>query len=127
MKEEELPPPPEDFEEFEEEEMPKLPASRKMEFERPVMPRVTPARELMAPPEIKAVRPFIYVKISKYKDVVGAVNDLRENLFDLEKVIAELKKTEDEEAKKVEEIKSNINEANRIIDFFERTFTTPTD
>jgi len=121
IKEEALPKPPEipkievpKTEEVKEEQKDfKLP----IETETPEMP-VKPI------PEIKPIKPEVYVKLEKYRQVVDNITKLRKSLQELEDKITELKKIEGDEKEKIISSESIVERMNNMLLFLDETFSS---
>jgi len=110
-KPEELMPPPQ----------PKVPTSLPP-FERPEpipMPKIEPK-----PIEAKA-KPSIFIKVSKYREVMDKIASLGKEIENMKRQIEELEGVEKQEMKEIEEAKDAIKKLEEIINYLRQVFTNP--
>jgi hypothetical protein len=91
----------------------------------PPTPTAPPEKPKIERPKIEPIKPRMYVRVSKYREVMDSIKKLRNSMDNLKRKIAELsdiEKREDEKIKACEEISRKIED---LISFFERTFVQP--
>ena len=143
-----------DFPEFEElkggpKPLPKQPAMLPKPIAQPppmpkerALPPVTPTprpiplrglrirKERRGPQDVEVGRftptkPYMYIKVSKYRQVLDKVKRLRHVFDELEKETRELSRVNAEVREKVSETQSVLDRIDDIIGFFEATFVRP--
>lgn len=94
---------------------------------RPVIPRAMP-EDIMPPraPEITTLRPHIFLKIDKYKEVMGNIDRINTMLRDLKRTLDNLKEMEEKESLKIKDSDAVLMEMDAIAKRFDQIFTNPT-
>jgi hypothetical protein len=107
-------------------------------FERPEplpMPRIEP-RGLEASmgfesdfgplPRMKGA-PHIYIRVNKYKEVMNAVDSLKEQISNTKNDLEEIHSISESEREKIRESASVLLEIEKLLSYLEKTFTSPED
>lgn len=94
-----------------------------------MIPLYEPAREM---PEIKppskpvmAVKPYIFVKVTQYKEVLESIDKVKDMLAEVKQTIADIRRFEAQETAKLQVCESIAVQISQIIEFFDKTFTGP--
>jgi len=93
---------------------------------KPIIPRTMP-EEVMAPrtPEITTLRPHVFLKIDKYKEVMSSIDRISSQLKDLKRGLENLKDLEEKESLKIKDSETILNELDSIAKRFDKIFTNP--
>ncbi len=100
-------------------ELPKL-------AERPVVPVTTPD-EIDAPsaPVIQKLRPHVFLKISKYKEVMSSIDRILIHIKDLKKSLRNMKEVEEKEAQRIKDNEDLLIKLEEIANTFDKIFSNP--
>ncbi|MCW1296233.1 MAG: hypothetical protein OH319_00965 [Candidatus Parvarchaeota archaeon] len=122
----ELPPPPQPRESYEEPKYLPTPP------EPIVPPRVRPRpMEMERAPETRerhverSYKPFMYVRVSRYREVVDSIDRVRETISELKRCLDGMARAAEEENRKISECEEITRRIDEITRFFERIFTQP--
>lgn len=138
----ELPPPPprmlpklEAREEVEEEAEVKKPELKPIKIiKKPVIEEEVTERaerampeEISAPkiPEISIIRPHIYLKIDKYKQVMQSIDKFNTQINSIKRTIETIKDLSQKEDHKIKETETVLAEIEQVINMLDKIFTTP--
>lgn len=120
-------------------ELPPLPTFKEEKFEPPrayplppkPIPRPIRIRKEMSGPrdvdvtDLSPSKPYMYIKVSKYKELVNKVNHLRSVLADLEKETRELARKNSLEREKISSSERILDRLDDLITYLESTFVRP--
>jgi hypothetical protein len=76
-------------------------------------------------PAMENVSPILYIKLSEYKEVVQATNDMRKDIEKAKAIVGDLRMIERDENSKLEKSEEVIKEVENIISLFEKVMITP--
>lgn len=85
------------------------------------MPEITPPKR----PQISTVKPHLFVKIDKYREVVDSVQKLKSELADIRKTLKDLENLDSQSIEKLKACGTITNKITELIAFFEQSFTAP--
>ena len=71
------------------------------------------------------MRPHLFVKIDKYREVVDSVQKLKSELTDIKKTLRDLENLDSESIEKLKACETITNKITELITFFEQSFTAP--
>ncbi|RLG17581.1 hypothetical protein DRN63_02800 [Nanoarchaeota archaeon] len=95
----------------------------------PAIPPPPPLPEIKLPelPEIeeRRARPAIYIKVSKYRELLDSMEKLKASLKELKRALEEYKYAKAQEEEKLAVCNDTVRKVEEIIKFFEKTFTQP--
>lgn len=78
-------------------------------------------------PTALGATPILYVKLTEYKQVVEATNNMRKDVEKIKGIVLDLRKIEKEETLRLDKSEELIKEINNIINLFEKTMVAPTE
>lgn len=73
------------------------------------------------------VNPTLYLKLTEYKDVVKATNNMRKDIEKAKDIVTELREIERDEHAKLEKSEELIKSMDDIVSLFEKTMVTPVE
>lgn len=76
-------------------------------------------------PEITELRPHVFLKIDKYREVMGSIDRISSQLRNLKKTVENLKDLEEKESLKIKDSESILNELDTIAKRFDKIFSNP--
>ena len=93
---------------------------------RPIMPMTMP-EEIEAPraPSIQRLRPHVFLKISKYKEVMSSIDKVMSHIKDLKKTLSNIKDVEEKEAIKIKESEALLLKLEEVAGVFDKIFSSP--
>jgi len=93
---------------------------------RPVVPMAMP-EEIQAPraPSIQRLRPHVFLKISKYKEVMGSIDKIMAHVKDLKKSLSNMKEIEEKESMKIKESEALLVKLEQVATTFDKIFSSP--
>ncbi|MCW1301163.1 MAG: hypothetical protein QW507_02650 [Candidatus Nanoarchaeia archaeon] len=94
------------------------------------IPPLPPLPEIKLPelPEIgieRRAKPSIYIKVSKYRELLASLEKLRTSLRDLKKALEEYEYARAQEDEKLAACSENLRRIEDILKFFDQVFTQP--
>ncbi|MFA5406437.1 MAG: hypothetical protein WC307_03730 [Candidatus Nanoarchaeia archaeon] len=95
-------------------------------FSRPVSPMTMP-EEIQEPsaPAIQRLRPHVFLKISKYKEVMTSIDKITNHIRDLKKSLKNIRDAEEKEVAKVKENDEVLLKLEEIAGVLDRIFSNP--
>ncbi len=97
--------------------------------ELPAIPPPPPLPEIKLPelPEIeeRRARPAIYIKVSRYRELLDSMEKLKTSLKELKRALEEYKYAKAQEEEKLTACNETVRKVEEIVKFFEKTFTQP--
>ncbi len=93
---------------------------------RPIIPMTMP-EEIKAPraPSIQKLRPHVFLKISKYKEVMSSIDRIMDHIKDLKKTLKNMKEVEEKETLKLKESDGIILKLEEVANVFDKIFSNP--
>jgi len=76
-------------------------------------------------PKMESNNPILYIKLSEYKEVVQATNNMRKDIEKAKAIVGDLRMIERDENSKLEKSEEVIKEVEDIISLFEKVMITP--
>jgi hypothetical protein len=76
-------------------------------------------------PKMESNNPILYIKLSEYKEVVQATNNMRKDIEKAKTIVGDLRMIERDENSKLEKSEEVIKEVEDIISLFEKVMITP--
>ena len=109
---------------------PMAPAPARAMPEPMLEPRPAPTampEEIMAPraPTITKLRPHVFLKINKYKEVMSSIDRVMNHIKDLKKSLDNIRDIEEKEALKIKESESVLNSLEEVAGVFDKIFSNP--
>jgi hypothetical protein len=98
--------------------LPKRIENKKLPVE---LPEITPPKR----PEITSVKPHLFVKIDKYREVVDSISKLKSELIDIRKTLRDLESLDSQSLEKLKASETITNKIGELVNFFEQSFTAP--
>lgn len=98
--------------------LPKRVEKKKLPVE---LPEITPPKR----PEITSVKPHLFVKIDKYREVVDSISKLKSELNDIRKTLRDLESLDSQSMEKLKASETITNKIGELVTFFEQSFTAP--
>jgi hypothetical protein len=115
-------------------QLPELPRPQPMQMQpmepalasRPVSPMTMP-EEIESPkaPAIQRLRPHVFLKISKYKEVMTSIDKITNYIKDLKKSLKNIRDAEEKEITKVKENDDVLLKLDEIASVLDRIFSNP--
>ncbi len=75
-------------------------------------------------PEIKPMRPEVFIKIDKYREIMRNVSKVKEELAEVQADMNELGKLDNEEKEKISAGQAVLDRINKMVLFLDETFTS---
>jgi len=93
---------------------------------RPMVP-VTMPEDIQAPraPTIQKLRPHVFLKISKYKEVMSSIDSVMNHIKDLKKSLGNVRDIEEKESIKIKESESVLAKLEEVASVFDKIFSNP--
>ncbi|MCD6547365.1 MAG: hypothetical protein J7K22_02305 [Nanoarchaeota archaeon] len=83
-----------------------------------------PKSEFGEPPKVREV-PHIYIKISKYKEVMNTIKELSQQIAQTKNDLDELNNISEQERGKIKEAAEVLLKIEKLLSYLEETFTSP--
>jgi len=113
-------------------ELPQAPAPIRPVPVKPIIERVpeevqVSPEEVLPPrePVIREIRPHVFLKIDKYKEVMTSIDRMAAQIRDLTRSLENLKDIEDKELVKLKDTEATLIELNNIANAFDKIFSNP--
>jgi len=105
------------------------PVEEPMQYREQPYPQVQPQQvdvkpEVPSPPEPSPV-PHMYIRVSKYREVLKKLDELKQTLESMKMEIEELKRINSSENSKIEQEEAIASKLSDILQFLESTFVKP--
>ena len=71
------------------------------------------------------IKPHLFVKIDKYREVVDSITKLKSELNDIRKTLRDLESLDSQSMEKLKASETITNKIGELITFFEQSFTAP--
>jgi hypothetical protein len=95
---------------------------------KPVVPRPRVEMPDIKPPTrppIAAIKPHIFMKIDRYKEVVDTIDKLKDEVSDIKRSVKNLEELDMRSSEKVKAVETIVEKMSELVTFFERSFSTP--
>jgi hypothetical protein len=84
-----------------------------------------PRPERIRTPPIRALRPHVFLKISKYREVLNSIDEVMDHIKDLRKSLKNIHEVEEKEAVRIKESEDILAKLEEVAKTFDRIFSSP--
>ena len=82
-------------------------------------------RERIRAPPIRALRPHVFLKISKYREVLNSIDEVMDHIKGLKKSLKNIHEVEEKEAVRIKESEDILAKLEEVARTFDRIFSAP--